>query len=71
MGKDIRNQSHYNSFQIQPAKFSIENDLSFAQGNVVKYVCRYKYKNGLEDLEKARHYIDMLIEYENTGELEL
>lgn len=40
----------------------MENDLPYAVGNVIKYVMRYKDKNGLEDLKKARRYIDMIIE---------
>ena len=54
--------SHYKGFVIQPAEYSIKNQLGFAEGNVVKYVTRYSLKGGLEDLKKARHYIDMLIE---------
>lgn len=56
--------SHYKNLKIQPIKFTMENNLNFCQGNVVKYVTRYKDKNGLEDLKKARHYIDLLIEHE-------
>jgi len=44
--------SHYKKFRIQPYEFISKNDLSFFQGNVVKYVCRYKNKNGIQDLEK-------------------
>lgn len=54
---------HYKKFKIQPFKFIMENNLNFAQGNIIKYVCRYDHKNGVEDLKKARHYIDLLIEY--------
>lgn len=43
-------------------EFITKNNLSFLQGNIIKYVCRYKDKNGAEDLEKAKHYLDMLIE---------
>jgi hypothetical protein len=53
---------HYKSFAIQPLEFIVKNDLDFLQGNVVKYVVRYKVKNGIEDLKKARHYIDLMIE---------
>lgn len=53
---------HYKKFKIQPAKFINANSLLFAEGNVIKYVCRHKYKNGKDDLEKAKHYIDMIIE---------
>ena len=53
--------SHYKNFRIQPYEFISKNDLSFFQGNVVKYVCRYLQKNGIEDLEKIKHYCDLEI----------
>ena len=53
--------SHYKFFNIQPYEFISKNDLSFFQGNVIKYVCRYKHKNGVEDLEKIKHYCDLEI----------
>lgn len=52
---------HYARFKIEPILFIGENDLSFLQGNVIKYVLRYDAKNGLEDLMKARRYLDMLV----------
>lgn len=54
--------SHYKGAAIQPAEFNIANGLGFAEGNVVKYVFRWQMKGGIEDLEKARHYLDLLIE---------
>lgn len=56
--------SHYRSFAIQPAEFIHKNGIGFLAGNVIKYVCRHGAKNGVEDLQKARHYIDLLIEHE-------
>jgi hypothetical protein len=53
--------SHYKSFYIQPYEFISKNNLSFFQGNVVKYVCRYQNKNGIEDLEKIIHYCELEI----------
>ena len=53
--------SHYKDFHIQPYEFISKNDLSFFQGNVVKYVCRYLHKNGIEDLEKIKHYCELEI----------
>ena len=53
--------SHYKKFKIQPYEFISKNDLSFFQGNVVKYVCRYLYKNKIEDLEKIIHYCELEI----------
>jgi hypothetical protein len=56
--------SHYRDFAIQPSEFIHKNGIGFLVGNVIKYVCRYKAKNGRQDLEKARHYIDLLLEWE-------
>jgi len=53
---------HYKGMKIQPAHFINENHLEFAEGNVIKYVCRHKKKDGEKDLLKAKHYIDMIIE---------
>ena len=58
--------NHYKQLKIQPIEFIIVNNLNFCEGNVVKYICRYKNKNGVEDLKKAKQYINFLIEdYEN------
>ena len=62
--------NHYKEFPIQPIEFIQKNGLSFAQGNVIKYICRYKAKNGLQDLKKARHYIDLMIELEYGNQAE-
>ena len=48
--------------------FCQKNKLDFMQGNVIKYVTRYKEKNGVEDLEKAKEYIDRIIKFEKRGE---
>jgi hypothetical protein len=56
--------SHYKDLAIQPTEYAEKNNLGFAAGNVVKYVTRYKSKGGVEDLQKARHYIDLLIQFE-------
>jgi hypothetical protein len=55
---------HYKNLKIQPVEFIHANDLGFMEGCVVKYVSRYKRKNGLEDLKKARHFLDLLIQLE-------
>jgi hypothetical protein len=62
---------HYAKYKIQPTEFIHANDVPFIEGNIIKYVMRHKDKNGIEDLKKARHYIDLLIqfEYENPKEL--
>ena len=54
--------SHYKDMKIQPSKFINDNKLQFAEGNGIKYICRHAHKGGKEDLEKAKHYIDMIIE---------
>lgn len=61
--------SYYGS-GIDVIEFCLRNNLTFMQGNVIKYVTRYKSKNGIEDLEKAKEYIDRLIEFEKRGENE-
>ena len=54
--------SHYKNMKIQPSKFINDNKLLFAEGNAIKYSCRHKQKGERQDLEKAKHYIDMIIE---------
>jgi hypothetical protein len=56
--------SHYKDMKIQPMEYSMANSLNACQHTIIKYVSRYKSKNGLEDLKKARHTLDMLIELE-------
>jgi hypothetical protein len=56
--------SHYKGMKIQPVEYIHANGLSFCEGSVVKYVSRHKAKNGKQDLLKARHFIDLLIELE-------
>ena len=61
--KDIQiGGSHYKDMKIQPIDYIVENEIPYREANVIKYVSRYKSKNGLEDLQKARHYLDLLIE---------
>lgn len=56
--------NHYKDMVIQPIEFCMKNNLNACQTNVIKYICRYKGKNGKEDLLKAKHYIDLLIDFE-------
>lgn len=59
--------THY-KIAIEPIDYIMKNKLGFCEGNVIKYVTRHKSKNGVEDLKKAKHYIDFLIsEYENEN----
>ena len=55
---------HYCNMKIQPFQYSMENKLDPMQHTIIKYVTRFRDKNGLADLEKARHVIDLLIEFE-------
>ena len=54
--------SHYQGFKIQPSKFINDNELLFAEACVIKYVMRHRLKGKKKDLEKAMHYIEMIIE---------
>ena len=58
---------HYKDKGIQPLEYTMKNNLSFCEGNVVKYISRYKSKNGIEDLAKVIHYA-LLSAYEEYGE---
>ena len=58
--------NHYSKLAIQPVEYINKNKLSYLQGNVIKYVTRYNDKNGVDDLQKAKHYIDLLIELEDV-----
>jgi hypothetical protein len=59
--------THYKTMEIQPWEVIERAELDFWEGNVVKYVMRYRSKNGLEDLEKALHYLEYLIEREKKN----
>lgn len=56
--------AHYKSLKIQPVEYINANNLSYLQGNVVKYITRYRDKNGIEDLNKAIHYIELIKQLE-------
>lgn len=56
--------NHYKKLAIQPMTYSMENKLDPLQHTIIKYVTRFRDKNGIEDLEKAKHCIDMLIDWE-------
>ena len=60
--------SHYKSMPIQPMEFSMANNMDACQHTIIKYVARFRDKGGVQDLEKAKHVIDMLIEFEQTGQ---
>ena len=56
--------NHYASLAIQPMEYALKNDLNYAQANSIEYITRYKSKGGIEDLRKAIHCIELLIEHE-------
>ena len=59
--------SHYKKLKIQPMEYSMANNLDACQHSIVKYVTRFRDKGGLADLYKARHTLDMLIEFEKEN----
>jgi len=63
--------SHYQNMKIQPSEFINKNNIPFAEGNAIKYLCRHKQKGQKQDLEKAKHYINMAIERDYGDETEM
>jgi len=61
---------HYSKMKIQPSEFINKNEMLFAEGNAIKYICRHGSKGKKQDLEKAKHYIDMIIERDYGDETE-
>jgi len=59
--------THYKDLPIQPVEYIYANAIGYFEGNVIKYVSRWRAKNGIADLEKAKHYIELLIEMENRN----
>jgi hypothetical protein len=55
---------HYKDCAIQPVEYIHANQLGFCEGSVIKYVTRWRAKGGIKDLEKARHFIELLIQLE-------
>lgn len=64
---DLKNPTHYRCYTIEPIDFIEANGLPYSEGNVIKYICRWRYKDGVRDLKKAREYIDKIIEREVTA----
>jgi hypothetical protein len=56
---------HYKKFPIQPVEFIHANGIPFIEGNIIKYIVRWREKNGIKDLEKVKHYVDLLIDLEH------
>ena len=61
---------HYLKYKIQPSKFVVENKLLYPEGCVIKYILRHQDKGGKQDLLKAKHFIDMIIERDYKDEKE-
>lgn len=61
--------SHYKDYAIQPIEFMYKNNMPYCEANILKYIMRHKKKNGKEDLLKAKHYLEMLIEMEYGTEV--
>lgn len=59
--------SHYVDMKIQPVEFIHANNIGYFEANVIKYVSRWRKKNGLADLEKVKHYIELLIQLEEAS----
>ena len=55
---------HYSKMEIQPIEYIMKNKMPYCEANVIKYLSRWRSKNGIVDLRKAKHYIDMLIDAE-------
>ena len=58
---------HYRKFKIQPTEFIHKNGIPFIEGCVIKYVVRWRYKNGIQDIDKAIHFLQLLKELENDA----
>lgn len=61
MGDKIDHPPHYNKGDIECIDYILDQDLGFVEGNIVKYMVRWKDKDGLDDLKKARWYLNKLI----------
>jgi hypothetical protein len=59
---------HYKGMKIQPIDFSMQNGMDACQHSIIKYVSRFRSKGGLQDLEKAKHFLDILIEFEKKAQ---
>lgn len=58
---------HYRNKKIQPKDYAMANDFNYFQTLILRYITRYKDKDGIEDLKKGRHTFDLLIEYEEQN----
>ena len=56
--------SHYKTLPIQPIEYLVQNKIPYCEANIIKYATRWRDKNGIEDLKKIKHYVDLLIQLE-------
>lgn len=59
--------NHYKKFVIQPAEFCHKNNIGYLEATAIKYLCRWRDKGGIQDLDKAIHFIELLKEFENDN----
>src|SRR5690606_18724548 len=61
---------HYRKLKIQPVQYAHANGLGFIEGSIVKYITRWRDKGGIKDLEKIKHFVDLLIELESKPDID-
>ena len=71
MAGKVKQPPHYFRFKIEPITFIMQNDIPYAEGNAIKYICRWRFKHKtkeaqIEDLKKAKQYIDLILEHEDN-----
>ena len=71
MADKVKEPPHYFRFKIEPITFIMQNDIPYAEGNAIKYICRWRWKHKtkeaqIEDLKKAKQYIDLILEHEDN-----
>ena len=71
MADKVNEPPHYFRFKIEPITFIMQNDIPYAEGNAIKYICRWRFKHKtkeaqIEDLKKAKQYIDLILEHEDN-----
>jgi len=71
MADKVKQPPHYFRFKIEPITFIMQNDIPYAEGNAIKYICRWRWKHKTkeaqnEDLKKAKQYIDLILEHEEN-----
>ena len=71
MADKVKQPPHYFRFKIEPITFIMQNEIPYAEGNAIKYLCRWRWKHKtreaqIEDLKKAKQYIDLILEHEDN-----